>query len=525
MDVVSLIKWLVVLGFGIVIPGLVVMTSMADRRWTRVWLVLLIALSIRFPVLTIDFHHGFRHNVRGWEICWSDYIALGLIAVRLVSGGLPRFGVIGLLWAAHLVFLGLSAMQGLDLEFSAFYIFRQFRGALVLIAVASTLRSREDLQVLIVALALLCLWNEASVLRQKYREGRFQCPGAFDHQNAMAMAMILCGPIMLGALVLQAVRGKAMLITALGLMAASHSVLASLSRAGMLVYGAACAMVLGLSLLNGLNGRKLAWCGGFVMLGIVGVIIMLPTLMLRFGDKTANKASHRTREVMNEAAMLMHQHRPWLGVGPNNYAEAVNYLPYSDLVDESIREKGHKIDPDYRRGIVESHYMQMRAEGGWLGYGSFMAVIVASLVAALGRALLARDPAVRAWAMGALAGLIGNYLQSQFEHTLVNYTNLYIWMTLAGGLAATPLRGDRHWGRAAAIASNATPSPAAAASQGDVPTAAPAAVPTPAQPGRSASPRPSHAEVVAARPRLPLQPATGAPRRVAHRPNQPRFWT
>ena len=78
----------------------------------------------------------------------------------------------------------------------------------------------------------------------------------------------------------------------------------------------------------------------------------------------------------------MHADHPWFGVGPNNYAHAVNLLPYSDPVDESIREKGHKVDPDYRRGIVESHYWQMRAETGWFGYLSFMALLGGTVIAA-----------------------------------------------------------------------------------------------------------------------------------------------
>ena len=179
---------------------------------------------------------------------------------------------------------------------------RQVRGLLILIAVASkSLNDRRDLTAVIYGIAVLCLWNEAAVLRQKYLEGRFQCIGSFDHQNAMAMAMILCGPILLGTLVMS-VRGCGSLVVSLALIASAHSVLASLSRAGMMVYGVACALVLFGALLRGIDRRKLGMLAGFVSVGVLGVLLMLPTLMQRFGDKTANKASHRTREVMNQAA-------------------------------------------------------------------------------------------------------------------------------------------------------------------------------------------------------------------------------
>ena len=123
-----LIKLAVVAAFGIVVPGIVMATSLANRRWTRIWLVLLIATAIRFPVMTIDFHHGFRHNVRGWEICWSDYIAMGLIATRLAMGGLPRLGLIGIVASVHVGLLLLSSVQGMDVEFSGFTWLARYAG-------------------------------------------------------------------------------------------------------------------------------------------------------------------------------------------------------------------------------------------------------------------------------------------------------------------------------------------------------------------------------------------------------------
>ena len=165
---------------------------------------------------------------------------------------------------------------------------------------------------------------------------------------------------------------------------------------------------------------------------------MLPTLLMRFGDATANEASHRTREVMNEAADLMYKKNYLLGVGPNNYAFAVNDQPYADLIDESIREKGHKVDPDYKRGIVESHFWQMKSETGLLGYVSFVVILVLSV---LGPSCVTnKDPLYRALMLGIVWSFCGNYAQSTIEHTLVNYTNLYMWALLISLIVITPWR-------------------------------------------------------------------------------------
>ena len=165
---------------------------------------------------------------------------------------------------------------------------------------------------------------------------------------------------------------------------------------------------------------------------------MLPTILLRFNSGKANDASHRTREVMNDAAAKMYADHQPAGVGPNNYARAVNYPKYAEAIDESIREKGHKVDPDYKRGIVESHYWQMKSETGILGYVTFLLILGASLLMALWKALFNGQVLYRAIALGVAAGFMGNYLQSSIEHTLVNYSNAYLWMTLQGALQAIP---------------------------------------------------------------------------------------
>ena len=197
------------------------------------------------------------------------------------------------------------------------------------------------------------------------------------------------------------------------------------------------------SFLGGINGHKLRLAGIASILGLIGVGLMLPTILLRFNSGKANDASHRTREVMNDAAAMMYaDHKLW-GVGPNNYAGAVNFPQYAEAIDESIREKGHKVNPDYKRGVVESHYWQMKSETGLFGYATFMLILGGSLVMAMIKACTNGQVVYRAIALGVAAGFAGNYLQSTIEHTLVNYSNAYLWMVLQGALQAIPWRSKR----------------------------------------------------------------------------------
>ena len=108
------------------------------------------------------------------------------------------------------------------------------------------------------------------------------------------------------------------------------------------------------------------------------------------------------------------------------------------MIDISILEKGHKVDEDYARGIVESHYYQMMAETGALGYYSFLAIMAWSLIIGAIKQLTNGDLIIRSFMIGITFGLFGNYFQSRIEHTLVNYTNMYLWMTYCGILSAAP---------------------------------------------------------------------------------------
>ena len=294
--------------------GVVVATAFGSAKIRRIWLMLSILLTLRFPMTTIDFHMGVRHNVRGWEIAWNDPIVLGLILVQLARfKNVHRlFSVMSLLWMSHIGILLISSVMGVDLEFSLFYVFRQIRGLLMFFAVVLVLESRADFRAILMSLSLACVFNEHTVLKQKYIEGRFQCPGLFDHQNAMSMYMGLIGPVLVASLLLKPMNRLMIVVVVIALLSNMHAVLAALSRAGMVVWAGVCGLAAMSSLLNGVNKHKAVILGGASTAGIVVVLAMLPTLIKRFGDDSANKASHRTREVMNDAAVLMYQDRPCL---------------------------------------------------------------------------------------------------------------------------------------------------------------------------------------------------------------------
>ena len=159
------------------------------------------------------------------------------------------------------------------------------------------------------------------------------------------------------------------------------------------------------------------------------------TIIARFNDE-GNNASGETREVMNQASKAMLADKP-LGVGWNNFGKAINHpYPYGDVIDNWNRDRGHKVDFDYAKGVVESHYWLLKAETGWLGYLTYMIFIIFVTARAVPLILMRRGSLEAAIAVGILVGFGITYVHNSLERVLTQTKNLALWMTYIGLLGA-----------------------------------------------------------------------------------------
>ena len=91
--------------------GLMVIIPLSCR-WHKysilIWLALFGFSCIADPITTADFHHGERHNVRGWEFCWPELIACGVLTHGVIVNKFQHFWLNSILsvWLLH---LGLSS--------------------------------------------------------------------------------------------------------------------------------------------------------------------------------------------------------------------------------------------------------------------------------------------------------------------------------------------------------------------------------------------------------------------------------
>ena len=120
----------------------------------------------------------------------------------------------------------------------------------------------------------------------------------------------------------------------------------------------------------------------------------------------------------------------------NNFALTINHpFPYGDVIDDAERDRGHKVDEDYAKGVVESHYWLLLAETGYLGYATYLLFIAATLWWCLRGALHWRGEVPAAFLGGLFVALLLIYLHSNLERVLTQTKNFSLWFILLGAAA------------------------------------------------------------------------------------------
>jgi O-antigen ligase len=254
--------------------------------------------------------------------------------------------------------------------------------------------------------------------------------------------MILSANLMLAAWLFRAVAAPLRWPLLFGVMCCGHAVFCGLSRGSMFFFGVSMSGTAISSMLLAPDRHKLRALLILAMIAVVGGAVVAKSVILRFNDR-GNDISERSREVMNMVAAEMHNDRPLLGMGANNYAIAANLQRYSHDYDIIDRSRGYQTYRDVRRAQVESLYWGMRAEAGTIGLASLIAVLVVSLALTAAKALVLADGIQRAICIGAFWCLLANYLQCTLEHTLLHSQNLYLWLTICALVGAMPWRSPK----------------------------------------------------------------------------------
>jgi O-antigen ligase len=366
-------------------------------------------------------------------LMWVVKTALRPSKASTVSGGARRSSRLIAFGGLLVVMYAVSMLVARDRQLAAFevaYIVEQF---LLLIYIAKTTASRDDVlfivRVLLVGLIIQSTLMLAQVfgivgdldaLGIKARAefgGDPRVSGTIGSPNPAAAYLGLSMMLSLGVL-LAASKRKDRWLAWTGLALSVLPLVFTQSRGGWIQ------LVVGIGILVVGGGRRLPLktiaCATVLLL-----VLMLPfrgaVLDRLYGD---DKGSASSRIPMNQVALAIIEDHPVLGVGANNYAIAMQ--PY--------------VAADFRNTVfytVHNKFLLVFAETGPVGLLVFVAFLVAILREGW-RAWRLSDPVLSPIALGCVAGAAGLIVQMNVEPARTDpYTHL-IW--LSGGLVLAMCR-------------------------------------------------------------------------------------
>ena len=381
--------------------------------------------------LTLASVESYRGHTKGYHFYFNEALALMLIiALWRESPKTFRWLPPGLwLYGLYCGFSFISVINAPMPGYVCMAALRSVKIAILFVAAYNFIRREEHLAFFLRVMAFTMLWEFLIVLKWKYLDHVYQVRGTFEHQNPLAMYATMAGLLLLATGMGPNVPRGNLLLGAF--VACAAIVQCTLSRGGLLFFALGTIGVIALSLLDKPTKRRLVTVGALGLVGTLGLILAIGTIVARFHDE-GNEASGETRHLMNAASQAMVREHP-LGIGWNNYAHVINPpFPYGDVIDDAEREHGHKVDPDYAKGVVESHYYLLLSETGWQGLGSYLLFIAVFLWWNLRAMLRFRHHLLGCVSLGIAAGCMCNYLQSSLERVLTQPRNLMLWMLLLG---------------------------------------------------------------------------------------------
>ena len=392
-----------------------------NLRWAKgVFWGMVLSLCL-FQATAINFfsRESYTGSARGMEVSLVYLLALALLVALLLRGKFRSFVQDTGFWIYVFYFLlcwpSLTAADNCLIAW--FEIWKMIMMMLVFLAVYGYLKATNDLKTVLATLAFFAIVNFLVVAKQHY-SGIYQPGGVFPHRNSMSMAMHLTGMLFFAFYLTNGISTWFRKFCMVAFVFSVASVFWSYSRGAMLMTPIGYAIT-GIScfLFGGHWGKKVKRLLPLVLLGLLGMVIIMPRIVERF--VTAPQASTDTRVELAQCSLEMIKDEPLRGVGINNWG--LKMIPPHEYQDRAGDVLGY--DMDYH-GIVETVYLLVAAECGipallamlaWFGWYWWSCI---SLARKLNGTKWVFLPA------GLLGGLTADYLQSTLEWVLRQQMNL-----------------------------------------------------------------------------------------------------
>lgn len=429
------IKAPVVLGAFLVFAPALGYLLRGRRAWQRGCFALMIFMTswhINKITLMLGSIETYRGHTKGFEANFIAVLGLALLFAGMLEKAPGfRWRVPGAgLWLLHCALATVSIVAAPEKTYVLMAAWKFSSAVLIFGAAYTWLREEADLDFALRAMAFALVVQALVVLKLKYVDRYYQVHGWFEHQNPLAMWAYLFGLPLL-AVAMSRVGQASTRWFAAGYVASAVIVQGSLSRAALVFFAAGTVGTILLSLVDEPTAKRVRFVIALGLIGMLGLAAALGTIVARFHDE-GNEASGETRVVLNLASAAMLRDSP-VGIGWNNFALTINHpFPYGDVIDDWERARGHRVDEDYAKGVVESHYWLLLAENGYAGFASYLGFVLLTgwWVARGAWARRRTFPGAFLIGLGVALGLI--YVHSNLERVLTQTKNLSQWLLLLG---------------------------------------------------------------------------------------------
>ncbi|MBR2509962.1 MAG: O-antigen ligase family protein [Lentisphaeria bacterium] len=402
-----------------------------NRKYMRYAFLAVLLPVMMFNQVSINFfsHETYRGTSRGMEVSLVYLIALAMITGMLILYHKKPFmpdGGSKIYWIYFLLCLP-SLINADNTLFSWFELGKMIMMYIVFICTYYYLYNTRDFSTVMIGFGIVATVTFCSVVLQ-HLKGIHQANGLFPHQNSMGMFMNLIAPIFFSYYFNVNKGWKRFLFAGFFLMA-SAACMRTYSRGAMVCLPFGCAITTLLSLRYQFHMRKIQILLPIFLLCFFGLLLLLPNIIKRF--ENAPRESLMTRQYLAASAWNMMCDKPFAGVGLNNWGIKINPpYPYCEY-----RYENKRIAKDFKEGIVETSYLLVGAECGFLALAAFLSwlgyyyIAACKLVKRLRRTNLFYIPS------GIVGGLTAVYLQSTLEWVMKQQVNFIQMMILFAALS------------------------------------------------------------------------------------------
>lgn len=404
---------------GVPLMAGLTLQSAKMRGWLFAALVFSTALGDMVSINFVSLEH-YRGPDRGFEVTLTDLLVLALTAVLLLryAGKVTWLPYNAWPMAAFLVLALVSTWGAPRRLLAAFTLAKMMRAYLLFWCVLNCLKTGVSLIWLRRGLVAIGLFVLALVLKQKYMMGLYRVPGPFDHSNTVPLFLnMICPVVFIWALCDKRLKVRQVCLMGVATLGMVFSVLATQSRAGLVLSGGC--VVVALLVANRRAKSIRTKAASVIVLGLlaVGVVMASDTIIRRF--TSAPESSEKARAEFNVAADKMAGDKTF-GVGLNNFSHVLT-------VNAGYREHFRVMQYEEQAGVVHHLYRLIAAEMGYPGLVVFVLILARfvwlGLAGAWKRKTL-EGSLLFGFAAGALALHASGMLEWAFRVTPVMY--LYV---------------------------------------------------------------------------------------------------